>query len=90
MKKILNYLGLGQAKNSAQVAKERLQIIVSHERGRRSGPDYLPNLQRELIEVIAKYVPSAKDLIRIDREGNRVNLTLDITLPEVRLTEEID
>lgn len=91
MKKILNYLGIGSTKNSAQVAKERLQIIVSHERGQRNGPDYLPDLQRELIEVIAKYVPSAKDLIKIDRDGNRVNLTLDITLPEgKRLLQEVE
>ena len=40
----------------ASVAKERLSIIVAHERGQRSQPDYLPALQKELVEVIRKYV----------------------------------
>ena len=43
--------------SSAQVAKERLRIIVSQERNRRGGgPDYLPLLRKELLEVIRKYV----------------------------------
>ena len=37
--------------STASVAKERLQIIVAHERGQRSTPDYLPALQKELVEV---------------------------------------
>ena len=41
---------------SANVAKERLRIIVAQERHARGGPDYLPLLQRELLEVIRKYV----------------------------------
>ena len=47
---------LGQKKTSASVAKERLQIILAHERGRGDSPDYLPQLQQELIAVISKYV----------------------------------
>ena len=42
---------LGQKKSSASVAKERLQIILAHERGRGDSPDYLPQLQQELIAV---------------------------------------
>ena len=42
---------LGQKKTSASVAKERLQIILAHERGRGDSPDYLPQLQQELIAV---------------------------------------
>ena len=43
-------------KQTASVAKDRLRIIVAHERASRGGPDYLPMLQRELLEVIRKYV----------------------------------
>ncbi len=53
--------------NSASLAKERLQIVVSHQRNRRQGPDYLPLLEQELIDVISKYV-------KIDREQVNVNL----------------
>jgi len=41
---------------SASVAKERLQILVAHERSSRNQPSYLPQLQKELLEVIQKYI----------------------------------
>ncbi len=71
-------------RNTASLAKERLQIIVSHERTRRSGPDYLPLLQKELIAVIAKYVKIDPNLVRVelDRDGDHSILELNITLPE--------
>ncbi len=53
---------------SAQVAKERLRIIVSQERGRRGGPDYLPLLRRELLEVIRKYVKVDPDAVKVNVE----------------------
>ncbi len=68
---------------SAQVAKERLRILVAQERTARGGPDYLPLLRRELLEVIRKYVnidPEAVH-IRFDRaEGHEV-LELSVALP---------
>ena len=50
---------LGQKKTSASVAKERLQIILAHERTGDSNdtPDYLPQLQQELVAVISHGVP---------------------------------
>jgi cell division topological specificity factor len=54
---------------TAGVAKERLQIILAHERGaRRGGPDYLPALQRELIAVISKYVQIRPEDIQVKLE----------------------
>ena len=41
---IFNYL-IPKKTTSASLAKERLQILVAHERGTRGGPDYLPQLQ---------------------------------------------
>ena len=53
-------------KNStASVAKERLQIIVAHERGQREQPDYLPQLQQELLQVIRKYVQISDDMVQV-------------------------
>lgn len=72
-------------RNTASIAKERLQIIVSHERTRLSnGPDYLPMLQKELIEVIAKYIQIDKDQVKVelDRNGDHSVLELNITLPD--------
>lgn len=82
---ILDYLFRNKPKNTASLAKERLQIIVSHERSARSGPDYLPMLQKELIDVIAKYVDIDQDQVKVelDRSGNCSILELNVTLPDI-------
>lgn len=74
-----------QPKTSANLAKERLQIIVSHERTKRSSPDFLPRLQQELLEVIAKYVPIERDQVRVEleRSGDFSILELNVTLPDL-------
>lgn len=80
---LLNYLRKRNA--SASVAKERLQIIISHERAQRHTPDYLPKLQEEIIDVISKYVPINRDqvMVNLDRlSDNRAVLELNITMPD--------
>lgn len=77
---------LGEKKKSASVAKERLQIILAHERsGSRAGqPDYLPALQKELVAVISKYVAiNPEDLkVSLERQDNLEVLEVKIELPE--------
>lgn len=70
---------------TAMIAKERLQIIVAHERNHnRSGPDYLPELKEEILRVVRKYVDVDRDHIRLkrEREGDYEVLELNITLPD--------
>ena len=77
---------LGEKKKTASVAKERLQIILAHERSGRnpSQPDYLPALQRELMAVISKYVKiDSNDLkVHFERQDNLEVLEVKIELPE--------
>lgn len=77
---------LGEKKKSAGIAKERLQIILAHERsGRNPGqPDYLPALQRELVAVISKYVHiNPEDLkVHFERQDELEVLQVKIELPE--------
>ncbi len=70
--------------SSASIAKERLQIIVAHERGNRGQPDYLPALQEELIAVIRKYVHIDQDQVQValENQGTCSILELNVTLPE--------
>ncbi len=71
--------------NTAQVAKDRLQIIVARERTACGGsPGYLPQLQQELLQVIAKYerVDLDRVQVNIDRKGDAEVLELCIMLPE--------
>ena len=83
MMSLLSYFR-SQRKNTAQVAKERLQILVARERTQRDGPDYLPALQGELLQVIRKYVKVDDEAVQIhlDKEGECEILELNITLPE--------
>ena len=69
---------------SANLAKERLRIIVAQERSTRNAPDYLPLLRRELLEVIRKYVNVDPDAIQVnlEREEGQEVLELSVTLPE--------
>ena len=69
---------------TAGLAKERLRIIVAQERSHRGGPDYLPLLRGELLEVIRKYVKVDADAIQINlekEEGQEV-LELSVALPQ--------
>jgi cell division topological specificity factor len=71
-------------KNTAETAKNRLQIIIAQERNQRGAPDYLPLLQRELLEVIKKYVNVDADAVRVDllKEGNHDVLDISVALPD--------
>ena len=84
---ILTFL-LGEKKKTASVAKERLQIILAHERSGRHAvqPDYLPELQRELLAVIGKYIKIDPEDIKVhlERQDNLEVLEVKIELPEMR------
>ncbi len=70
--------------NTASVAKDRLRILIEQERGLRNAPDYLPLLQRELLEVIRKYVNVDVDAVKVDliKDGDNEVLDISVALPE--------
>jgi cell division topological specificity factor len=84
---LLSFL-LGEKKQTASMAKERLQIILAHERSGRNAvdPDYLPDLQRELIAVISKYIKINSDdiTVNLERQDNLEVLEVKIELPDSR------
>ncbi len=69
---------------TASVAKERLQIIISHERSQRNTRDYWPKLQEEILEVIAKYIPIDRNKVKVnlERSGDNALLELNVTMPD--------
>ncbi|HET8882488.1 MAG TPA: cell division topological specificity factor MinE [Solimonas sp.] len=74
-----------QPKSTASVAKERLQLVVAHQRdGRANGPVYLPKLREELLSVVRKYVkvPDNAVQINVQREDGLEVLEMNITLPD--------
>lgn len=86
---IFSYLRRRSSNSAASVAKERLQIIISHERAQRSTPDYLPKLQEEILAVIAKYIPISRDkvLVNLERIGDNAVLELNVTMPDEMFSE---
>lgn len=80
---IFNFL-FGTKPKTATLAKERLQLIIAHQRSENSSgtPDYLPALQKELVQVISKYVTiNPGDIsVQVQREGNVEMLEVNIVL----------
>ncbi len=77
---------LSRKKNTANIAKERLQIIVAERRRGDSEPHYLPQLKRDILEVICKYVKIDPDMVsvQLEQQGEDISiLELNVTLPEV-------
>ena len=70
--------------SSAKLAKERLQILVAHERRSRNQPSYLPALQKELLEVIQKYIKVDQNAVSVnfDSDDEQETLELNIVLPD--------
>jgi cell division topological specificity factor len=87
MASFLSFL-LGEKKKTASVAKERLQIILAHERAGRNAvqPDYLPALQRDLVAVIGKYIKiDPHDIkVHLEKQDNLEVLEVKIELPDTK------
>ena len=77
---------LDKKPSSASTAKERLQLILAHERSGRqvATPDYLPQLKADLIAVISKYVKIDPSHVVVEREhqDNLEVLAVKIELPD--------
>ncbi len=83
---MLRFFKRNKPKNSAAIAKERLQIIVAHERSHQNNasPDFLADLQKDILEVVRKYIAIEGDQIKVnvDKEGAFEVLELNIVLSE--------
>jgi cell division topological specificity factor len=69
--------------SSAPVARERLQILLAHERGVRGQSDLLAILREEILAVIEKHIPIARDNVQIKMDrGEAVSiLEIDVEVP---------
>lgn len=72
-------------KNTAEIARNRLSLLIAHERDANTpAADFLPALQQELLQVISKYVSVNLDDIKVhlDKQANFEVLEVNIVLPE--------
>lgn len=81
---IFNFFRSRPKDSSAVTAKDRLQVLIAHERTDRDGPDYLPLLKKDILAVIKKYVDIGEEqvVVQLDSQDDCEVLELNITLPE--------
>jgi len=80
----MSLLGFLTRRNaSAPVARERLQILLAHERGLRGQPELLSLLREEILAVVSRHVSLDPDkvIVRMDRGKSVSTLEVDIELP---------
>jgi len=73
-----------QKRPSAPVARDRLQVLLAHERALSGRPDLAAVLQKEILAVIARHIPIDQDkvVVRLDRGAQVSTLEIDIEMPE--------
>jgi len=75
-------------RTSASIAKERLKIVLAHERAGNRAPDFLPILQKELLAVVGRYVDISEEMIRVtlgnsgDTSLLEINIEIDGAKPK--------
>ena len=76
-----------ERRNSAAVAKDRLKIVLAHERASRDAPEFLPALQKELLEVVGRYVEINSDMLRVNvgRSGDTSLLEINVEIDGAKL-----
>jgi cell division topological specificity factor len=70
---------------SAPVARERLQILLAHERGLRGQPDLLELLRAEILVTVSRHVSldPEKVIVRMERGNHVSTLEIDIEVPMI-------
>ena len=79
----MNLLGLFRRRHSAPVARERLQVLLAHERALGGDRDLAAILQQEILAAIAKHVPIDPDkvVVKLDRGDPVSILEIDVEVP---------
>jgi cell division topological specificity factor len=70
-------------RRTAPIARERLQILLAHERGARGQPDLLMQLREEILAVVSRHVTPDPDkvIVKMERGKHVSTLEIDIELP---------
>jgi cell division topological specificity factor len=79
----MNLLELFRKKSTAPIARDRLQVLLAHERSVIGKSDLLATLQEEILAVIAKHITVDRDAVQIklDRGPSFSTLEIDVEVP---------
>ena len=81
----MNILDLfNRNRRTAPVARERLQVLLAHERALSGGADLAAVLKQEILEVIARHIPIDRDrvMVKLDRGAQVSTLAIDVEMPD--------
>jgi cell division topological specificity factor len=83
----MSLLDLFTRRRSAPVARERLQVLLAHERALTGGADLAAVLKQEILEVIARHIPIDRDrvMVKLDRGDQVSTLEIDVEMPDAAL-----
>ena len=83
----MSFLNFFMRNRSAPVARDRLQLLLAHERALSGRPDLAAVLQQEILAVIAKHIPIDRDkvIVKLDRGSQVSTLEIDIEMPHEAL-----
>jgi cell division topological specificity factor len=76
----MNLLNLFYKRRSASVARDRLQILLAHERSTSERSDLVAVLREEILAVIARHVPVARDKVHVKMEHGRAVSMLEVEI----------
>ena len=78
-------------RSSAPVARERLQVLLAHERALTGGADLAAVLKQEILEVIARHIPIDRDrvMVKLDRGDQVSTLEIDVEMPDTALAQRV-
>jgi cell division topological specificity factor len=84
----MSFLNFLTRRRSAPVARDRLQLLLAHERALGGGADLAAVLREEILAVIARHIPIDGDkvIVRLDRGAQISTLEIDIEMPDEVLT----
>ncbi|HEY2133985.1 MAG TPA: cell division topological specificity factor MinE [Acetobacteraceae bacterium] len=79
-----------RSNNSAPIARDRLQILLAHERAFSGHPDLVATLQKEILAVIVKHVAVDREKVQVklDRGAAVSTLEIDIEMPASALVAD--
>ena len=85
----MSFLSFFTRQRSAPVARERLQVLLAHERALSGRADLAAVLQEEILAVIAKHIAIDRDKVnvKLDRNDQVSTLEIDIEMPEKALAQ---
>ncbi len=76
-----------ERRNTAVIARDRLKIVMAHERASRDAPEFLPALQKDLLDVVGRYIEIRSDMLRVNvgQSGETSLLEINVELDGAKI-----